>query len=87
MEFAPTRPTRPYSPPPGGWRGFGEARAFVHSLWLLSRYDWEAFVHGELLEVKGELPRDIPAAPFYVYRDRGWSGLADWLGVWLSGAA
>ncbi|GAI25241.1 unnamed protein product [marine sediment metagenome] len=30
---------------------------------------------------KGARPRDIPATPHYIYRDRGWAGYKDWLGT------
>jgi hypothetical protein len=59
---------------------FEEARAFVHGLGLKSRAEWRKFCKGQL-PGKGTLPRDIPADPRQVYKDKGWKGMGDWLGM------
>jgi predicted helicase len=62
------------------YRSFQEARAFVHSLNLKSKTEWQLFCRGEILE-KGKLPADIPASPNQTYGKFGWSGMGDWLGT------
>jgi hypothetical protein len=57
------------------YRPFKRARAFARRLSLNSKTEWEAFAK------RGALPPDIPASPWYVYRDDGWSGIKDWLGT------
>ena len=63
-----------------GWRPFEEAREFVRSLGLRRHEDWIKYCKGELPE-KGTKPEDIPGTPNYVYKDKGWIGLRDWLGT------
>ena len=58
----------------GNWRRFNKARAFVRSLGLESRADWNTYCRS------GKKPNDIPAAPRPVYVDAGWAGMSDWLG-------
>jgi superfamily II DNA or RNA helicase len=62
------------------YRAFKEARAFVHSLGLMSQKEWNDFCKGKL-SGKGMLPPDIPAKPYRMYADKGWIGLRDWLGT------
>src|SRR5262249_13391205 len=57
----------------GNWRRFEEARAFVRSLGLECRADWETYCRS------GKKPDDIPNAPANVYADAGWDGWGDWL--------
>ena len=57
------------------YRHFKEARTFVRSLGVKGRGGWKAFIKS------GNLPSDIPATPSQVYKDKGWAGLADWLGT------
>ena len=66
-----------YRPPES--RPYAKARNFAHSLKLSSRKEWYKYCKGEL---KGypPRPRDIPAFPHEVYRDKGWQGVGDWLG-------
>jgi superfamily II DNA or RNA helicase len=56
------------------WRPFGEARHYVHSLGLKNHAGWNRFC------TSARRPADLPTAPNLVYRDRGWTGMADWLG-------
>jgi hypothetical protein len=62
------------------WRPFTEARAFARSLGLANKDMWIAFAKGELPE-KGKLPTDVPANPVRVYKEQGWRGTSDWLGL------
>ena len=61
------------------YRPFKEARKFARSLGLKSQTEWRKFTKGEI-PGKGPLPPDIPAYPGQVYKDKGWSGIRDWLG-------
>ena len=62
------------------WRNFEEARAFARSLGLKSGADWRRFSKGDFTHL-GERPDDIPGCPERIYRDAGWAGYRDWLGV------
>ena len=53
---------------------FKEARDFARTLNLKSWSDWRTYVK------TNSLPRDIPACPERVYREKGWKGMPDWLG-------
>lgn len=57
------------------WRGFAEAREFVHSLQLKNQNDWYTYCKS------GGKPDDIPSDPHQVYKAKGWCGLGDWLGT------
>ncbi len=57
------------------WRDFRSARKYVHSLKLPGKNDWEAFSKSK------NRPSDIPSNPNVAYKDKGWSGLGDWLGT------
>jgi superfamily II DNA or RNA helicase len=57
------------------WREFFKAREFVHSLRLTSTKEWEIYVESSLR------PIDIPATPRKVYKNMGWNGFVDWLGI------
>ncbi len=57
------------------WLSFEEARAFARGLGLKSKADWYAYCKS------GKKPADIPMAPNYHYRDKGWQGWRDWLGT------
>ncbi|MHB8090843.1 MAG: integrase repeat-containing protein, partial [Syntrophales bacterium] len=61
------------------YRPFGEARAFARSLGLKSQTEWKKFCSGQMPE-KGKLPEDIPAKPDNTYKEKGWTGIRDWLG-------
>jgi superfamily II DNA or RNA helicase len=60
--------------PPGDWRPFNKARAFVRSLGLESADVWRAYCRS------GKKPDDIPVKPNTAYADAGWAGMSDWLG-------
>lgn len=65
---------------PGRWRNFEEARAFARSLGLKSGAEWRRYSKGEF-EHLGLRPEDVPGCPERIYRDEGWSGYRDWLGI------
>lgn len=56
------------------WMPFEEARAFVRSLNLKSREEWEEFCK------TNERPLDIPTNPNVIYKNEGWKSNGDWLG-------
>lgn len=56
------------------YRGFLEARCYVHSLKLGSVADWRKYLKSD------SLPADIPFSPDCVYKGKGWRGFSDWLG-------
>jgi hypothetical protein len=56
------------------YRSFVAAREFVHGLGIRNQQDWRAYTKAR------RLPRDVPAAPHRVYRNKGWRGWRDWLG-------
>jgi hypothetical protein len=58
-----------------GWRPFGDARAYVRGLHLKSVAEWGEYCRS------GKKPSDIPAAPYRIYADDGWTGYDDWLGT------
>ena len=53
---------------------FSEARSFVHKLNLKNQREWKDYVKSNLR------PNNIPSNPNRIYKDKGWKGLADWLG-------
>ena len=57
------------------WRPFEEARAFVHSLKLSSKKEWDSY------RQLGNWPADIPTTPYLVYKEVGWTSWSDWLGT------
>ena len=56
------------------WMDFKKAKAFVHSLKLISKFEWYQYCKS------GKKPDDIPADPVNVYKNKGWINWADWLG-------
>lgn len=56
------------------WRGFEEAKKYVHGLFLPNQKAWLAYCRSK------KLPPDIPSDPSLVYRHAGWTLLNDWLG-------
>ncbi len=62
------------------YRPFVAARRYARSLCLQGQADWYAFAAGRL-KGHGSLPKDIPAAPHYKYKGRGWISYGDWLGT------
>jgi hypothetical protein len=64
----------------GRFLAYEMARAFVHRLGLKNATEWFDYCSGRLPQ-KGVKPRNIPGAPHYVYLDKGWVGMGDWLGT------
>jgi len=61
-------------------RNFEDARVFVRSLNLSGQVEWKKYCKGEL-DGYAPKPSDIPATPYYTYKDKGWIDTADWLGT------
>ncbi|MDB4717955.1 DEAD/DEAH box helicase family protein [Verrucomicrobia bacterium] len=57
------------------YRTFNAARVFARSLNLETVSEWLAFCKS------GKLPADIPSSPNRTYKDKGWKGMRDWLGI------
>jgi hypothetical protein len=57
------------------YRPFDEAREFVRSLGLKGDSEWRKY------RKSGKKPDDIPANPWDVYKDQGWTTIGDWLGT------
>ena len=53
---------------------YEDARSFVHSQNLKSAREWNDFTKTP------KFPQSIPAAPYSVYKDKGWVNWRDWLG-------
>ncbi len=64
----------------GRWRNFAEAREFARSLGLKSGAEWRRFSKGDFKHL-GRRPEDVPGCPERIYRDDGWAGYRDWLGI------
>ena len=62
------------------YRNFHDARIMVRELNLKGGTEWRAYCKGEMPE-RGELPLDVPAAPWNVYANKGWDSMGDWLGT------
>ena len=61
------------------YRPFEEARSFARSLKLSSYEEWSKYCKGKLKGYPPK-PKDIPASPQRVYKDKEWGGVSDWLG-------
>jgi hypothetical protein len=57
------------------FRPFEEARAYVRGIGLKNQTEWNAWARSDAR------PADIPSNAHQVYRDEGWAGYSDWLGV------
>lgn len=57
------------------YRSFLDAKSFVHHLKIKSSLEWKKYAKS------GKKPDDIPASPDYTYRNDGWKGITDWLGL------
>ena len=57
------------------WRSFSDAKKFVHKLKLTGRDSWDKYARSN------KKPGDIPAAPWFIYKDKGWNGMGDWVGT------
>ncbi|GHP03863.1 hypothetical protein PPROV_000261700 [Pycnococcus provasolii] len=58
----------------GEFRSFEEARAYVHTLDLKSKEEWQAW------RASGARPYDIPSTPETYYASSGWTSYPDFLG-------
>ena len=54
------------------WRPFEEAREYVRSLGFKSIKEYQDW------STSGDRPSDIPGNPYRIYKDQGWSGMADY---------
>jgi len=61
---------------------FDKARDIVHILNLKNSTEWRRYCKGEFPD-KPPKPEDIPARPHRTYKNKGWAGIGDWLGVGL----
>ena len=57
------------------WRSYKDAKKLVSSLNLKSKSEWAKFSKSK------NKPKDIPANPPGVYKDKGWKGWGDFLGT------
>ena len=57
---------------------FEKAREFARGLRLRGQVEWKDYCKGRLSEHK---PKDVPATPNCIYKDRGWISWGDWLGT------
>jgi superfamily II DNA or RNA helicase len=57
------------------YRSFEEARKFTRTLGLKNGKDWLLYCRS------GKKPEDIPTGPVSTYKDKGWKGIGDWLGI------
>lgn len=71
---------REFGDNPEQWRSYEDAKKFIHALELKGHDEWGKYLAGEL-DDKPSLPIDIPRSPQFVYKDKGWKGIGDWLGA------
>ncbi|MDC0153549.1 hypothetical protein OAJ02_02310 [Nitrosopumilus sp.] len=57
------------------YSSFREAKKFVHSLNLKSMKYWREYCKS------GDKPDNIPNNPWYLYKNKGWNDMGDWLGT------
>lgn len=57
-----------------------EAREFVRNLGLKNTYEWEEYKRGNLNQLE-HIPNNISKSPSTYYKDDGWIGMHDWLGI------
>jgi len=62
------------------YRTFQDVKNYVHDLGLKNQKKWREFVKS------GKFPKDIPANPNQVYKDKGWTSWGDFFGVYRIGA-
>ena len=65
----------------GEFRSFEEARAYVHTLDLKSKEEWQAW------RASGARPHDIPSTPETYYASSGWTSYGDFLGYQIGKVA
>lgn len=63
-----------------GYYSFKDARSYVQNLNLKSIDEWKYYCEGLMTEL-GDIPPFIPKNPKEVYKNKGWWGLYDWLGL------
>ncbi len=61
------------------WMPFEEAREFIRSLHLKDTWEWRDYTAGRLNHLES-MPSGIPKSPSKVYKEKGWTNMADWLG-------
>ncbi len=66
------------------YRDFQTTRKFIHSLKLSNRNDWIRYCSGQLI-LKARRTENIYAYPEIAFKDEGWNGWDDWLGVGRGG--
>ncbi len=59
---------------------FKEAREFVRSLGLKNTQEWEDYKKGKLKYLE-PIPNNISKSPYSYYKNDGWIGMHDWLGI------
>lgn len=59
---------------------YQESKAFMNSLGLKTTLEWKKYSKGQL-EGYSKRPDNIPTAPDYYYRGKGWTDYGDWLGT------
>lgn len=64
-----------FMPSDEDWMPFDKARAFVRKLGLKNTDDWY-----DILETD-KIPYNIPHSPAYIYKNKGWKGIGDWIGT------
>jgi hypothetical protein len=60
------------------YKSFTQAREFVRSLRFKNTGEWNEYCK---YDTWGNKPADIPVSPQIVYKNRGWMGMRDWLGL------
>jgi len=61
------------------FRSYEDARSFIHTLNLTDYKSWKEYLEGNSKGLPKK-PKDIPANPAGVYKNKGWTGIGDWLG-------
>lgn len=60
---------------PSSYLPFEEATEFIKKLNLKSQEDWKLFKNSE------DKPENIPSNPDEIYKNNGWKGFTNWLGI------
>ena len=63
-----------------GFLPYDKARKYIRSLKIDSSCKWYKYCKGELPGIPPR-PKNVPAAPHRVYKNKGWAGWTDWLGT------
>lgn len=58
---------------------YDEAKKFVSSLKLNDYKGWHKYIAGKSPKL-AKKPKNVPANPSGVYKDKGWIGIGDWIG-------